>query len=57
MAEVYLNPENENLWEEGQGESGEKVGPVDTTEATKAAQRLLKEVSGRRNHLLEIWVY
>jgi hypothetical protein len=57
MAEVYLNPENENLWEEGQGESGEKVGPVDNTEATKAAQKLLKEVSRRRKDMFEIWVY
>lgn len=54
--QVYLNLKNENMWEEGQGESGERVGPVDNTEATKAAQRLLKEVSRRRN-LLEIWIY
>lgn len=47
MAEVYLNPENENLWEEGQSEAGEKVGPGDNAEAIKAAKKLLHEVSGR----------
>lgn len=47
MAEVYLNPENENLWEEGQSDAGGKVGPGDNAEATKAAKKLLQEVSGR----------
>lgn len=40
MIEVYLNPENENIWEETE----EKV---DVSENVKTAEKLLKVFSGR----------
>lgn len=46
MAEVSLNPENGNLCEEVRGTQGRR-SPGDNAEATKAANQVLQEVSGR----------
>mmetsp|Transcript_26568 Transcript_26568/g.85189 ORF Transcript_26568/g.85189 Transcript_26568/m.85189 type:complete len:1185 (+) Transcript_26568:168-3722(+) len=42
MVEIYLNPDNEAVWEEA-AESGR---PTDNAEAVRAAEKLLKEVRG-----------